>query len=144
MSSKNYLNTYPVMLICKISLSIAPLTKHINISWCKKGAKKTETNQDIGLSRGGRNTKIYAVVDALENPVKLYFTPGNIHDCTVVVDVLEGLPLVSSVVMGDKAYGTVRAGEFIESNGGSCCIPPLKPMLLSLGIATFFSIRNAM
>jgi hypothetical protein len=31
-----------------------------------------ETNQDTGLSRGGRNTKIHAVVDALGNPVKLY------------------------------------------------------------------------
>lgn len=26
--------------------------------------------------------------------------------------------------MGDKAYGTVEVREFIESNGGTYCIPP--------------------
>jgi transposase len=26
--------------------------------------------------------------------------------------------------MGDKAYGTVAIREFIETNGGSYCIPP--------------------
>ncbi len=26
--------------------------------------------------------------------------------------------------MGDKAYGTVEIRDFIESNGGSYCIPP--------------------
>jgi hypothetical protein len=30
-----------------------------------KKNENNETNQDIGLSRGGRNTKIHAVVDAL-------------------------------------------------------------------------------
>ncbi|MBE0343600.1 transposase [Paenibacillus sp. 28ISP30-2] len=47
------------------------------------GAENAETNQEIGLSRGGQNTKIHAVVDALGNPVRLFLTSGNIHDCTV-------------------------------------------------------------
>jgi transposase len=90
----------------------------------QKGAEKSETNQDIGLSRGGRNTKIHAVVDALGNPIKLFLTPGNINDCAVAVDVLSGVELSGSVVMGDKAYGTKEIRKHIESCGATYDIPP--------------------
>jgi transposase len=90
----------------------------------KKGAENAETNQDIGLSRGGRNTKIHAVVDALGNPVELYLTPGNVNDCTVAIDVLSNVELEGSIVMGDKAYGTKEIREYIENHGANYCIPP--------------------
>jgi transposase len=90
----------------------------------KKGAENAETNQDIGLSRGGQNTKIHAVVDALSNPIKLYLTPGNVNDNVVAIDVLEGVTLTGSVVLGDKAFGTVKIREYIESQGAAYCIPP--------------------
>ena len=56
--------------------------------------------------------------------MKLYLTAGNINDCAVAVDVLEGVTLSGSIVMGDKAYGTAKIREYIETNGGSYCIPP--------------------
>jgi len=90
----------------------------------KKGAEGAETNQDIGLSRGGRNTKIHAVVDGLGNPIRLYLTPGNINDNTAAIDTLEGVELEGAIVMGDKAYGTVEIRAYIESKGASYCIPP--------------------
>jgi len=90
----------------------------------KKGAENAETNQDIGLSRGGRNTKVHAVVDALGNPVRFYLTPGNINDCTAAIDTLSGVSLAGSVVLGDKAYGTVEIRAYIESQGATYCIPP--------------------
>ncbi len=90
----------------------------------QKKAENAETNQDIGLPRGGRNTKIHAVADALGNPIKLYLTPGNVNDCTAAADVLNGVTLSGSAVMGDKAYGTAKIREFIEANGAACCIPP--------------------
>ena len=92
--------------------------------WRKKGAENSETNQDIGVSRGGFNTKIHCVVDALGNPVNLYLTPGNINDCAVAIDVLADVTLTGTVLMGDKAYGTVKIREYIESQGGTYCIPP--------------------
>jgi len=63
-------------------------------------------------------------VDALGNPVRLYLTPGNINDCTVATEVLSGVTLSGSVVMGDKAYGTVDVRNYIESQGATYCIPP--------------------
>ena len=92
--------------------------------WSKKGAVNSDTNQDIGLSRGGKNTKIHALVDALGNPVALYLSAGNINDCVVAVDVLKQAELKGSIVMGDKAYGTSDIREYIESEGGTYCIPP--------------------
>ena len=76
------------------------------------------------MSCGGRNTKIHAVVDALGNPIKLYLTPGNVNDCAVAIDVLDGITLTGSIVMGDKAYGIATIREYIETNGGSYWIPP--------------------
>jgi transposase len=90
----------------------------------KKGAVSSETNQDIGISRGGNNTKIHAVVDALGNPLHLYLTSGNINDCSAAVTVLSRIKLSGSVVLGDKAYGTKDIREYIESQEATYCIPP--------------------
>ena len=37
-------------------------------------------NQAIGLSRGGRTTKIHALVDGLGNPLGFRLTGGQVHD----------------------------------------------------------------
>lgn len=47
-----------------------------------------ETNQHIGLSHGGHTTKIHEVVDGLGNLVYFQLSYGNLHDSTLVVDVL--------------------------------------------------------
>ena len=64
------------------------------------------------------------MVDALGNPVKLYLTAGNINDSVVAVDVLSGVTLSGSVVLGDKAYGTIKIREYIETQNATYCIPP--------------------
>ena len=58
------------------------------------------------------------------NPVTLYLTPGNVSDCTVAVDVLAGVIVSGSVVLGDKAYGSAQIRQHIESSRASYCIPP--------------------
>ncbi len=49
---------------------------------------KTQANQCIGVSRGGRSTKIHAVVDALGNPIEVMLTARNVHDVTVAEKLL--------------------------------------------------------
>jgi transposase len=51
--------------------------------------KKDGEDQAIGRSRGGLTTKIHAIVDALGNPVALSLTPGQTHDITQAVPLLD-------------------------------------------------------
>src|SRR5712671_3160245 len=53
------------------------------------GARKKNGAQAIGRSRGGLTTKVHALVDALGNPCNLMLTPGQDHDLTCAIPLLE-------------------------------------------------------
>ena len=55
--------------------------------------EKFEKNQCIRITRGGRNTKIHAVVDALGNPIHVQLSSGDIHDSVIAEDVLDHIDL---------------------------------------------------
>lgn len=100
-------------------------------SWCKKGAEESDLTaeemkkkQYIGLSRGGKNTKIHALVDGLGNPIRLIFTGGEVHDSKEAVSLLEGYDIEGSTILGDKAFGTVEILGYILDNNGETVIPP--------------------
>lgn len=76
------------------------------------------------MSRGGKNTKIHAIVDGFGNPVYVELSAGNIHDVSIAEDVLSNVSIKDSIVMADKAYGSRAVRESIEQGGGSYCIPP--------------------
>ncbi len=107
-----------------LSLDSASAKVHQHAAGAKKGALGSETNQDIGVSRGGKNTKIHALVDGIGNPVKLFFTGGNVHDSAVAIDILSSVEISGSVVMGDKAYGSKEIRDYITEHGATYAIPP--------------------
>ena len=80
--------------------------------------------QDIGVSRGGKTTKIHALVDGLGNPIRLIFTGGEVNDSKKGVPLLEGFDINGTAVLGDKALGTVEIRTYIQDNGGIVVIPP--------------------
>ena len=80
--------------------------------------------QDIGTSRGGKNTKIHAVVDGLGNPIRLIFTSGEVHDSKQGIPLLRGFDITNSAILGDKAFGTVEILTYIRNSGGEVVIPP--------------------
>ena len=43
-------------------------------------AEEMKKKQNIGISRGGKNTKVHALVDRLGNPIRLILTGGEAHD----------------------------------------------------------------
>ena len=91
------------------------------------GAKKavnSENDQFIGVSRGGKTTKIHAVVDALGNPVHFLLTGGNIFDASAAIDLLSEVNISESNILGDKAYGTKPIRAYITEQGASYTIPP--------------------
>ena len=67
--------------------------------------ERFEKNQCVGITRGGRNTKIHAVVDALGNPIHVQLSSGDIHDSGITEDVLDHVELEpnGTAVLADKA-----------------------------------------
>ena len=64
----------------------------------------TQKNQCIGVSRGGRSTKIHAVMDALGNPIHVQLSAGNVHDVKVSQEMLEAVKLRPGMaVLADKS-----------------------------------------
>lgn len=91
------------------------------------GAKKDPGHDDhqcIGVSRGGRSTKIHAVVDGLGYPLVLELTGGQVHDGVMLQKCLDQLQISGSIVLADKAYGSVHNREYIAKHDAEYCIPP--------------------
>src|SRR5262245_23004451 len=85
------------------------------------GAKGGE-NQAIGISRGGRTTKIHAIVDSKGRPLNFIVTGGQIHDSQVVEDVLN-TPQQPLAVTADEASDSQRARQQIKDEGALPIIP---------------------
>lgn len=79
--------------------------------------------QAIGISRGGRNTKIHAIADAQGKPLAFRLTPGQAADCRAAEALLDGLP-ARCIVHADRAYDTNRIRDLIEQQGAVPNIPP--------------------
>ena len=88
--------------------------------------ERFEKNQCIGITRGGRNSKIHAVVDALGNPIYVQLSSGDIHDSVIAKDVLDHVNLKpnETTVLADKAYGSYEFREYIANRNTDFCIPP--------------------
>ena len=90
----------------------------------KKGDVDNAQNQSVGVSRGGRSTKIHAVVDGLGNPCVFMLTGGQVHDSIMMKPVLDQLDISQSVILADKAYGSAENRKYISDRGAQYCIPP--------------------
>lgn len=79
---------------------------HRSSAGAKKRDKDSDCKQHIGISRGGRSTKIHAVVDGLGYPLVLEMTGGQVNDSIMFQKCLEQLNISKSTVLADKAYGS--------------------------------------
>lgn len=88
--------------------------------------ERFEKNQCVGITRGGRNTKIHAVVDALGNPIHVQLSSGDVHDSAIAEDVMDHVELEpnETTVLADKAYGSFEFREYIADRDADFCIPP--------------------
>lgn len=79
----------------------------------------------VGLTKGGRNTKLHAVCDAKGRPLVLLPTPGNVHDCKVAQLCIEAMP-PSAELVADKGYDSQALREWLAGRGTQAVIPPRK------------------
>jgi len=75
-----------------------------------------------GSSRGGRSTKIHAIVDSKGRPLNFAVTGGQVHDSQVVGDVLD-TPRRPLAVTADKAYDSQKVRQQIKDEGALPVIP---------------------
>jgi transposase len=85
------------------------------------GARKTAGPQAIGLTRGGLNTKIHALCDALGNPLRFVLTPGQQHDSKAAQGLLENLQ--AKALLADKAYDSNAIVQCAQDQGMQVIIP---------------------
>jgi transposase len=86
------------------------------------GAKRGEKNHAIGVSRGGRTTKIHAVVDSKGRPLSFTVTGGQVHDSQVVEEILT-TPRSPLAITADKAYDSAKVRQQIKDEGALPIIP---------------------
>lgn len=78
--------------------------------------------QAIGISRGGRNSKLHALTDDTGRPLRFLLTPGNVADCRAADVLLDNLA-PRTIVLGDKAYDSNAIRDLIERQGAVPNIP---------------------
>jgi transposase len=84
----------------------------------KRGARA----QAIGISRGGRTTKIHALVDLLGRPLRLVLTPGNTSDIKSA-DLLIGETVGMKRLIADRGYDANRLRSTLRDQGTIPVIP---------------------
>ena len=82
---------------------------------CATPKKNNQAREGLGRSCGGFSTKVYAVCDALGNPLRFIITPGQHHDSIQAIAIFSELQ--AGALLGDKGYDsdTIRA-ETLEQN----------------------------
>ena len=86
------------------------------------GAPRDGAPAQVGLSRGGRTTKVHLGIDGNEMVKTVFLTPGQAADCAQAEALLAGLGHDETVI-GDRAYDTDAVLELIRRAGAAAVIP---------------------
>jgi len=78
--------------------------------------------QAIGISRGGRNSKLNAPTDGEGRPLRFLLTGGQVADCRAADGLLDDLA-PHTIVLADKAYDSNAIRDLIERQGAVPNIP---------------------
>ena len=100
----------------------------IDSTFCKvhqhaAGARKIFGNQDIGTSRGGKTTKIHALVNEHFQLIGVELSGGNVHDSEIAIKLLSKVALNGKTVLADKAFCSEEIRKFIAQEKADACIP---------------------
>jgi len=91
-------------------------------SFGERRQKRGAQNQAIGRSRGGRTTKIHALVDEEGRPHAFLLTGGNVADVRGAVALLASTA-PSEQMIGDKGYDADHLRRFLHGRGTTPVIP---------------------
>jgi transposase len=77
----------------------------------------------IGISRGGRTTKLHALTDEHGRPRAFALTGGQAADCRAALALLPLLP-ADTLLIADRGYDTNAVRDAINERGATPNIPP--------------------
>lgn len=82
--------------------------------------------QAIGISRGGLNTKLHAIVADNGEPLAMSFTGGNRHDNPQAQGLIHAMDTEAGVetLIADRAYDANATRNAIAAVGCEVCVPP--------------------
>ena len=100
-------------------------TPHGIEPWGKKGGPNDQRGRLIGRTKGGMNTKLHAVTDAIGRPVRFFMTAGQVSDYTGAAALLSSLPS-ADWLLGDRGYDADWFREALQNKGIKPCIPGRK------------------
>lgn len=86
------------------------------------GRKRGAHANAIGRSRGGRTTKLHALVDGLGRLVAFAITPGQRGDAPVAAELVHLLP-ASTTLAADRAYDSDPLRRLLIARGTTPVIP---------------------
>lgn len=89
--------------------------------WGQKGG----LGRLIGRTKGGMNTKLYAVTDANGRPVSFFITAGQVSDYTGAAALLDDLPK-AKWMLADRGDDAEWFRDALEQKGIKPCIPGRK------------------
>ncbi len=97
----------------------------IDSTFCKvhQSACSNLKNQAIGVSRGGKTTKIHALVNEHFQLLNITLTAGNVNDSECAIELLQAVQIEGKKVLADRAYSSSKIRDYIEKNGAKVCIP---------------------
>ena len=87
-------------------------------NWRKRGPE----TQAIGITKGGRNSKIHALVDEECRPWAFVLTPGNTADCIVAETCASLIPGIAEL-LADKGYDTDAFRAWLKERRIKAVIP---------------------
>lgn len=79
--------------------------------------------RQIGLTRGGRNTKIHLIANIEQNPIDFCLTPGHASDCKAGKELITKNLYRIKKLLADKAYDTDGIRQTLRSLRVEACIP---------------------
>ena len=94
-------------------------------TFCKvhQSACSGRKNQAIGVSRGGKNTKVHVLINERMQLLKVILTGGQIHDSEAAGALLKGIKLKGKTILADKAYSSEQIRLFLAEHEAFACIP---------------------
>ena len=101
-------------------------SSYIKAHRCAGGGKRGARANAIGISRGGRTTKVHALVDVLGRPLRLAPTPGNTSDIKGVELLADGQAASCATSQGkptepESSWQPAQASIIaVPANSGAC------------------------